>query len=64
MWKLVHPFALYIIQPLLESIYYDLIDSFDLSIPLGISESGIPIRNTQFTTIPSKSLAIELKLVI
>ena len=64
MWKLVHPLALCIIQPLLESIQYDLIDSLDLPIPLGISRSGIPIRDTQFTTVPFESFAIKLKSVV
>ena len=58
------PFALCIIQPLLESIQYDLIDSLDLLIPLRISRSGIPIRDTQFTTVPSESFAIKLKSVV
>ena len=64
MWKLVYLFALSIIQPLLESIHYNPIDSLSLSIPLGVSWSGIPICDTQFTTVPSKSLAIKLKSVV
>ena len=64
MWKFIHQFALCIIQPLLKSIHYDLINSLGLSIPLGISESGIPICDTQFTIVPSKSLAIKLKSVV
>ena len=39
MWKLVYPFSLCIIQPLLESIHYGLINSLDLPIPLGVSWS-------------------------
>ena len=60
---LIHPFALYIIQPFLESIHYDLIDNLSLSIPLGINWSRIPIRDTKFTTISSESLAIKLKSI-
>ena len=53
-----------IIQPFLESIYYDLINNLGLPVPLGVSWSEIPIRDTQFTTVPSKSLAIKLKSVV
>ena len=64
MWKLIHPFALCIIQPLLKSVYYDLIDNLSLHIPLGISYGGMPIRDTQFTTVPSESFTIKLKSVV
>ena len=56
------PFAS--IQPLLESIHYDLIDSLDLSIPLWISWGGIPIHNVQVTTIPPEGFTIKLKTII
>ena len=58
------PFALCIIQPLLESIHYNLIDNLGLPIPLGVSWSGIPIHNTQFKTVPSESLSIKLKSIV
>ena len=64
MWKLIHPFALCIIQSLPESIHYDLIDTINLLIPLGISWSGMPIRDTQFTTVFSEGFAIKLKSVV
>ena len=64
MWKLVHPFAFCIIQPLLESVHYNLIDSLSLPIPLGVGWSGIPIRDTHITVVPSESLAIKLKSVV
>ena len=56
------PFAS--IQPLLESIHYDLIDSLDLPIPLWISWGGIPIHNVQVTTIPPEGFTIKLKTVV
>ena len=64
MWKLVHPFSLYIIQLLLESIHHKFINSLGLPVPLGVSWSGVPICDTQFTTVPSESLAIKLKSVV
>ena len=51
MWQLFHPFTLYIIQPLLESIQYDFIDSLNLSIPLWICRGGVHILDAQITTI-------------
>ena len=64
MWQLFHPFSLCIIQPLLESIHYDLIDNLGLSIPLWISQGGIPIRNAQVITIPLEGFAIKLKTIV
>ena len=63
-WQLFHPFSHRIIQPLLESIHYDLINSLGLSIPLGVSRGGISICNSQITTVPPKGLAIKLKAII
>ena len=51
-WQLFHTFTFCIIQPLLESTHYDLIDSLDLSIPLWISRGGVPLPNAQFITVP------------
>ena len=62
-WQLFHLFSLCIIQPLLESIHYDLIDSLSLSIPLWINWGGILIRNAQVTTVPSEGFAIKLKTI-
>ena len=64
MWQFFHPFTFWTIQPLLESIYYDIIDSLGLSVPLWIGQSRVPILNTQFTTVPSKSFTIKLKPII
>ena len=64
MRQLFHPFSLRIIQPLLKSIHYDFIDNLNLSIPLGVSRSGIYIRNSQFTTISPEGLAIKLQAII
>ena len=64
MWQLFYQFTLGIIQPLFESIYYDLIDSLNLSIPLRISQGGILIRNSQVTIVPPEGLTIKLKVII
>ena len=60
----VPPMCLCIIQPLLESIHYDLIDSLGLSIPLWISWGGVPILNAQFTIVPAEGFAIKLKIIV
>ena len=64
MWQLFHSFSLYIIQPLLESFYYHLIDNLNLSIPLWINWGGIPIRSAKITTIPLEGLAVKLKAIV
>ena len=63
-WQLFHLFSLCIIQPLLKSIHYDLIDSLDLAILLWISWGGIPIRNAQVIIVPLEGFAIKLKTII
>ena len=64
MWQLFHPSSLRIIQPILKSIHYDLVNNFDLSIPLGISCGRIHIRNSQITTVSLEGFAIKLKSVV
>ena len=56
--------SLYIVQHFLKSTHYDLINSFSLSVPLGISWSGISICNSQLTTISPKGFAVELKSIV
>ena len=60
MWQLFHPFSLCVVQPLFKSTHYDLIDSFNLPIPLG----GISICYTQVIAIPPEGFVIELKTVV
>ena len=64
MWQLFHPFSLCIIQPLLESIHYDLIDNLGLAILLWISWDGIPIRNALVIIVPPEGFAIKLKTIV
>ena len=64
MWQLFHLSSLRIIQLILKSIHYDLVNNFDLSIPLGISWGRIPIRNSQITTVSLEGFAIKLKNVV
>ena len=64
MWQLFYPFSICIIQPLLKSIHYDLIDNLGLSIPLWVSRSEISICNAQVTAIPPKGFTIKLKTVV
>ena len=64
MRQLFYPFSFRIIQPLLESAHYDLINSLSLSIPLWISQGGISIYNSQVTTVSPEDLAIKLKAIV
>ena len=64
MRQFFHPSSLRIIQPLLESIHYDLVNSLSLSIPLGISWDRISIRNSQVITVSPEGFAIKLKAII
>ena len=64
MWQLFHPFSLHIIQPLLDSIYYDLVNSLGLSIPLGISWCRIYICNFQIKATSFERFAIKLKAIV
>ena len=57
MRQLFHP-------PFLKSTHYDLVNSFSLSVPLGVGWSGIFVYNSQFTAISSKEFAVELKSVV
>ena len=41
----------------------DLVDSLSLSIPLWVSRGGIPICNSQVTTVPLKGFAVKLKSI-
>ena len=60
----LHPFSLRIIQPLLKSIHYNLIDNFGLPISLWIGWSGISILYPQIGTVFRESSTIELKAII
>jgi len=62
--QLFHPFSLHIIQPFLESIYYGLVNGFELSISLGISWGGISICNFKITAASPKGFTIKLKAII
>ena len=64
MWQLFHPFSLRIIQPLLESIYYDLVNNLSLSIPLGISWYKVSTHNSQIAAISPEGFTIKLKAVV
>ena len=64
MWQFLHPPSLRIIQPFLESIHYDYVNSLDLSIPLGISWSRISICNPQFTVVSPEGVTIKLKAIV
>ena len=64
MWQFFYPFFLCIIQPLLEFVYYHLIDSLSLSIPLWISWGGIPIYSARVTTVPREGLVVKLTAIV
>ena len=64
MWQFFHPFSFRVIQSLLKPIDYCLVNSFSLPIALWIGGSGISVSYTQFRTIFSKGIAIELESII
>ena len=64
MRQIFHPSSLCIVQSFLKSTHYDLVNSFSLSVPLGICWSGIPVCNSQLTTVSPKGFAVELKSII
>ena len=64
MRQLFYPSSLRVIQPFLESIHYDLINSLSLSISLRISWNGIPACDTEITIISPEGFAVELKAIV
>ena len=64
MWQLFHQFFFRIIQPLLESVYYDFFNSLGLSISLGVSWGRIFVRNSQIIAVSLKRFVIKLKTII
>ena len=60
MWQFFYPFSLCIIQPLLESFHYDLVNGLGLITPLGIGWGS----DSQVTTVSLKRFAIELNAVV
>ena len=63
-WQLFYLFLFCIIQSLLESTHYNLIDSLGMSIPLWICRDGISICYAKVTTISPKGFTIELKSIV
>ena len=64
MRQFFHQFFLCIIQPFLEPIHYDLVNSLSLSIPLGISWGRVSVLDSQVTAVSPERFAIELKAVV
>ena len=64
MRQLFYPSSLRVIQPFLESIHYDLINSLSLSFSLRISWNGIPACDTEITIISHEGFAVELKAIV
>ena len=64
MRQFFHLSSLRIVQPLFQPIDYNLINSFGLSISLRVGRGGIPICNSQATTISSEGFAIKLKAIV
>jgi len=63
-WQFFHPSSLRIIQSLFQPIDHDLINGLGLSISLGVGWSGIPVCNSQVTTVSPEDLTIKLKAVV
>ena len=64
MWQFFYPFPLSIVQSLLESTHYDLVNGFGLTIPLGIGCGRVYVLDSQVTVVSPKRFAIKLKAVV
>ena len=64
MRQFFHQSSLCIIQHFLKSTYYDLVNNFSLSVPLRVYWSGVPIYNSQLTTVSFKGFAVELESIV
>ena len=64
MWQFFYPFPLSIVQSLLESTHYDLVNGLNLTIPLGIGWGRVYVLDSQVTAVSPKRFAIELKAVV
>ena len=64
MWQLFYPFPLSIVQTLLESTHYDLVNGLGLAIPLGIGWGRVSVLDSQVTAVSLERFAIELKTVV
>ena len=64
MWQLLYLFPLSIVQSLLESTHYDLVNGLGLAIPLGIGWGRVSVLDSQVTAVSPERFAIELKAVV
>jgi len=64
MGQLFYPSSLRIIQPFLESVHSDLVNSLRLSISLRIGWSGIPDGDTEITIVSPEGFTVELKAIV
>ena len=64
MWQFFHQSSFHIIQPFLEFVHYDLVNSLSLSIFLRISWSGIPVCDIEITTVSPEGFVVELKVIV
>ena len=64
MWQFFYQFPLSIVQSLLESTHYNLVNGLGLTIPLGIGLGRVSVLDSQVTTISLERFAIELKAVV
>ena len=64
MGQIFYPSSFHVIQPFLESVHYDLVNSLGLSISLGISGSGILACNSKVTIVSLERFAIKRKAIV
>ena len=64
MREFLYPSPLGVIQSFLKPIDYDLVEGFDLSVPLRISWGRVPVGDPQFTAVSPEGLVVELKPVV
>ena len=64
MRQFLHSSFFCIVQPFLESVHYDFVNSLGLSIPLRVSWGGVPICNPQIIAISPEGFVIKLKSIV
>ena len=64
MGQFFYPSTHRVIQPFLEFVHYDLVNSLSLSISLRINWNGIPVYDSKITIVSSEGFAVELKAII
>src|SRR6266702_1656210 len=64
MREFFYPSPLRLVQPLLQSVHYDLVHGFDLSISLRVGGGGISVDDSKLAAILPKVFTVELQTIV